>query len=421
MGPFVSAGWRLAATTAAPPESSLCNSTKRVLTAGDLTWLGLFRVPKEMSGANGTNAQGTLAARYVGGELRFFMQTSAGDGVEVIEFPFPGVAATLEAAPRAKAIRNWGDVYGGRKIGIERGPVPNLLDTGLFWDDVTQALYWLYMDQYNVISANHPVVGCARLNDATGTVQSYGPWQLTLGPHQTHRIMLRIPTDFAMRHLQGKTMALGCIGTSSGNAESSWGPVLAALQSDIGPGVPPFPDSGPIPVRKLVGYSLQNRARRDNNYISHGPTDLPGGYWTQVDGYGGTGCWIDTPELHGMVFFQMRGTGHVWYGVDFDDIHGLPDTGQPGTTGPHCTSSKPMAYVYDPADFVSVLNGSVRSYEIAPNEIDLTGRGLWRPHYQHINGSYFDSLTNRLYVTTMSVDAREQWEVYPIVNVFQVG
>jgi len=317
-------------------------------------------------------------------------------------------------------IRSWGDVYQGRKTDINNTPLANLLDTQLYWDDVTQALYWLYCDQYNVTGVNHPVVGCTRFNDQTGAFQSEGPWQLGILPHQTRRVMLRIPADFAAAHLNGRSLALGSIGTSSGNISSSWGPVLASLNSNIGPGVPPYPTTSQIGVKKLVGYDYDHRARRTDDYVVHTSPDMAGGYWTQMDGYSGTGCWIETATCTGMVFFQMRASGHVWYGPSENCGHGLSDTSSPGTTGPHCTGSRMMAYVYDPQDFVPVIKGTTPSHGISASEIDMTSKGLWAGQYQRANGSFFDAITGRLFVSCMEMD-HVGTPVYPIVNVYQVA
>ena len=126
-----------------------------VLTPGDLQYQGLFKLPIDDPTGARTRfgySLGAMAIRRVAGELRIFITGSngtAGGGDynrfsdAVYEVAYPGVGS-IDDAPRASFVRNWGDIYGGRRLLRDTNQSP--MTRGLLYDQ--GRLWWGYGSQY---------------------------------------------------------------------------------------------------------------------------------------------------------------------------------------------------------------------------------------------------------------------------------
>ena len=81
-------------------------------------------------------------------------------------------------APRIRLVRNWGDVYGTKRISwTQTGQVRNTFrPANLHWSERNQCCTWTYYDTYNVTHIPDWSLGASRLN-ADGTATSFGPWR----------------------------------------------------------------------------------------------------------------------------------------------------------------------------------------------------------------------------------------------------
>src|SRR5262245_57122722 len=109
------------AVGAALPSPAVAEA-RAVLTPQDLRYPGVLKLPDDDPATARTRfgySAGTMAIRRVAGELRIFVTGSAvGDPAgltdAVYEVDYPGTGP-IDSAPRARLIRNWGDIYGGRR------------------------------------------------------------------------------------------------------------------------------------------------------------------------------------------------------------------------------------------------------------------------------------------------------------------
>jgi hypothetical protein len=232
LAPVVALGITLSAP---PPQvaatASLCYSTKRVLTASDITYLGAIRMPP---GTDTTFAYGGLTGRMVNGQVHLFVYGnhlgSVGGVIDpVYEIADPGTYNTnYQAAPYAALVTTWGDVYHGKRETWDSNGNPIAMQyvypASLYWSDSTQLLYWTYHDTYNVTGRPDWNIGASSLGSpANAASTSYGPWRTvaTDADGQIHYGPWRClypfpnPTDGTM--LCGSSI-------QSGNVGSPWGP-----------------------------------------------------------------------------------------------------------------------------------------------------------------------------------------------------
>jgi hypothetical protein len=382
---------------AAPAAATPVRRRKRLLGPDDLRLLGAFRLPMEVDGDDATFGSG-LTHRYVDGEFRLI---AAALRETVYEVAPPELRRSPPFA-RADVMARWGDVTQGNKLldpasdGSERGA--GLY--GLHWDEPTSRLFWSYGDGYNTVSANDPSLGASELNDATGVVTSLGAWKLgNRSCKMTMGGVTAIPQSWADDHTGGRRLAAGFGGYFSIVAlgPASMGPALAAFDPAA---VDTTPSRGRLSVRPLVGYPFNvepytqpTRARRNLRYRTEfdgwNPRDGRG-YWTWADYIAQGGVWIDTPEVHGVLFAPTLGQGRVWY----------------ENSTLNATRASHWWYVYHPDDLADVAARRTREWRIqARRRLPVRYPGLRYPldgwangPQHHVVGVTFDQVSNRLYV-----------------------
>jgi hypothetical protein len=362
------------------PNAISATSSKQVLTQADFTYIGAFDLPTVPNTASDWGKG--LAYRYVNGELHMFAGTWNPQDVYEVRVPTP----SKTSIPVATLIRDWGDITHGKLIG-------ELL--GLYWDETDKRLYWSSQNMYNTGSGD-PATGYATLSDS-GSTTAYGPWAFTgHDAKQAGACVIPIPQWFADQYLGGKRLAGGCGGPYSAATAgpASFGPALTAFN-------PPGTSGSSISSTNLVGYPFvadaygpPERAHRDTNYQGSGDwlawAPRNGiGYWTDVDAIRQNAAWIDLLDKHGVIFTPVLGNGRIWY--QSSDVW--------GDAGSHAW------FIYDPSDFVKVIQGQKQEWEIQPIEylVQYPGLSYPLPSFQGsvasmITGTAFDTTTNRLYV-----------------------
>jgi len=429
--------------------ASACFAGKRVLNAGDFSYLGAMRVPPDLS----SFSYAALAARRVNGQLRFFMAgenssnaiTNSGCLDCVWEFAdTQSYNPNYALAPRATVLTKWGDVYQGRRrswIDGQSFEMQYLITAGLFYKN--DRLYWSFADSYNVGGRQDWCLGMTQLNGSPANMQAFGPWRPDIGVRHAAGWIVEMPDG---------SMGVG-MGLSSGNIGSSWGPELTAgcpFPTPSTPGGYGAPDlvfpqkhvrygwAGMVidPSGMLVpGQTLPSLAR-PGNYVWHNPRTTPDsqaqinelnplvnggvGSFTQTDCVNSC-VYIDLPEKHGILFPGSLGTEHVWYGFVHDCGHGF---GNPcgGGQGPNASSREPRWWIYDPDQCLRVATG-----HLAPN---LTPASQFNPEDLHplqlgcdrkFGGSYFDRDTRRLYVAAYQADVSIPGMFLPLLHVYQIS
>ena len=434
------------AQSPAPPQNVRIASGRAALTASDLSYLGLFIMPDDPGGARFGFSNGALTARRVNGELRFFIAGALPNGDPVYEISYPGYGPNLAAAPRASLIRNWGDVYQGKRV-VGSG-TDNLTVRGLHW--ANDQLYWTYGDKYNVSSQWDPSVGATVLN-ANGSMVTYGPWRTQEHSQKSRGYMVTVPSWFT-QYVNGATWAVGAPITS-GNASSPWGAMLAAgtLPGNGTPADVVKAAHSTIATRRLIYHDIEHKQRRDSNYKfcnynvqydrAQGGTTRPGTPEFNSIDIISAAAWVDTPTKSGVCFFGQLSTTipgfpyadgdtvtHCWYGPNVCP-HGQVASGIWEGTGDTTATSVPCLWIYDPTNLQRVAQGKAD-----PSAIDPAGptqlhtfRGSQIPGnagYQQLyifGGAYFDPSTNLLFVSEIMADRLSNgYEPRPVIHVFGI-
>jgi len=428
------------------------SSEKAVLTAADFSYMGAMRLPTES--VDLSFSYGAMTARKVNGRLHFFLAQSITTNFTPTPHAVVEVADTGDYrtnyldAPRAPIVQNWGDIYQGKRLSWDSsGGVINLnssqaMVTSLLYRD--GRLYWSYYDGYNVAGRRDWHLGFTALNGGPSSMQAYGPWRTIDGVHKLGHYCVALP-DGSL----GLSASL-----SSGNVQSSWGPILkggvsyptettragvgspdlAAPHTYVEHGYPTgdLNDDGTL----VSGRTLKSMAR-EGDYVWHSISSSSGqanasrnyldpvknggrGSWTDIDYFNGL-IYLNLPNKHGVLFVGSMGTGHTWYGRPDDCGHGFSSASLTSGTGPNASSFRSWWGVYDPAKMAAVAAGQRNptfppdvqfdpSRAIAPLKLGA-GRSF--------GGMHFDSETSMLYV--LSREAEQVGLMYiPLIHVFRV-
>lgn len=452
-----------AAGTALYPGTALNAAGTSILTPEDFRYLGLFKLPIDDPTGARTRfgySLGALAIRRIAGEVRIFVTGSngtAGGGDynrfsdALYEVSYPGVGSFAEA-PRASLIRNWGDIYGGRRVLRDTNQAPTT--RGLLYDN--GRIWWGYGSQYFTGFDPDPSIGVSYLNDAAGTVSSFGPWRTQEHSQRTRGYWTTIPSDFANANTGGRRLAIGAPVTS-GNAQGPRGSVLYALDdfdpTRLAPDTAGY-TNGTIPyslgMKRLIHHDATNPQERNSNYkicgwnvlydYSQGSWIKPGEPTFNNDSlaldYFSACAWVQTPTKAGLVYFGSMTdvvpgfdyagdtVPHLWYGPsNMKCCHG--QTGLTWGTGPQSPTQVPTMCIYNPDDIARAANGLVspwgfpaatfrRLNTIAPGGINP----LISAPYQ-FGGAVFDPVESLLFLC--EVDREIVGEPRPVVHVFQIA
>ena len=381
-------------------QAAAATTNKQLLAQADFKYVGAFEIPSSLPSGFDLAWGKALTHRYVNGELRMFSSAWNRNGPESVYEVKPPTASLTAPYPRATLVREWGDIWQGKRYTADGGSEV----IGLYWDETDKRLYWSYGSMYNTLGWDDPSVGYSTLNDSTGAGTAVGAWRFTgRGPKATLGCVIPLPQWFADAYTGGRRLAAGCGGPQSAITvgPAHMGPALTSFSP---PNISSNPNQSSLSFVNLVGYPFtQNtygppdRAHRDLNYSVDDPSSWLAwppqngiGYWTDEDTLFQSGTWIDLPDKHGVIFFPILGNGRIWY----------------ESSQPWAQSGSHWWYVYDPADLSRVALGQKQEWEIqAAVKWSVQYPGLTYPlegwgglPWYLISGVTFDQTKGRLYV-----------------------
>jgi hypothetical protein len=434
---------------------------KTVLSPSDFTYLGVVRVPTDVSPGSPTGIRfgyslgTTISHRYVNGDLKLLLGMSqAGTMSEpkgnLCELNYdstvPGILPST--SPRLSVYRNWGDIYQGRSVQETTG----YHQFGFLWDDEDEKLLWSYGPRYSGIHERS--IGATELH-ANFTMTKHGTWRTSCHSKQSNGYMLKIPTEYRTQ-LGGSDVLIGGINTSI-NAQSTFGFSLHSFDSSNTLGRPAdnYTDTNSVSIdtSQLMMSGSSNRMNRDPTYIpcSKGPPPynctsptlgVPTSYVSDIDI--GNGCaWVEGASKHGLVFIgvMVDSVNSQWYRDTHYNGDELPHTwyataGSPCChghtamiegTGPHTPSLVPQMWIYDPDLLVQVQSGIITPLQ-ALNSPTHKQKHLYdyswnfpvhKDYYEC--GCTYDSVSGLFFVNTAKADYASQHEGINYIHVFQVA
>lgn len=402
-------------------------SAQSVLAESDFTYVGSFRLPRLIEGAEAYLGYG-LAHRYVNGQLRFFSTRAAGNGTSsdltgsrgsVYEVPAPATRSTdVTNLPLATGVQIWG------RLGAHADELTqNVL--GIFWDEVDQKIYCSTAkgDLYDG-STNSTMLSACTLNDTDGTYYQLGTYRVGDADGDTRpgykalcNGSLAIPQSFADTYCNGRRIAVGFGSYHSvmNSGPISAGPCMVAIETP--------PDAGGARAVELstnrttlVYHRYSNGQTPYTNPLRGPRADVDywvdpnnDGQWDPLNGQGYYGLadvgwqtcvWVDSPTKRGVVWFHRLGNGRQWYeGSDVQTERGSY-----------------WVTIYDPLTaFAPVALGQAATYSPMPStqfQIQLPFRTYdsngqfagWSNQGPGtiIRGVTYDSVTQSLYVAVQN-------------------
>jgi len=402
---------------AAPPPSG----ERTLLQTSDFTYLGRWFFPGTITGEFHFGL-GHFAAKYVGGNLRFYSKGAAGGVNYTYSFENPGFNNT---ATIITSYHN-DEIYGNPSKLLIADNGDNVEFCSFFFDEAG-VLWTTYSTEYEGTNHN-PCLMASVLSEApgTGTATTYGPWRCTLHSAMSAGCLSNVPSWVRSTH--GFDPVINVSGMRVQNAASSWG---MSYQSLTLPSLGSTPDPvgnqsvRSITSRLLAHHTISDPEPRTTNFdLCDGYTAAPATPATNFWGGGGQildwvdqGIWIDNGTKHGIVGmgqwidaipgYDYPGSDtkpHSWYGPD-TCAHGHVATPLYQATGPAATTVVDMLYISDPMNAISVKNGlmapganNLASHAQLP-EISSYPFSARRDTLDKVGGMFFDATTNLLYVS----------------------
>lgn len=365
-----------------------------LLRADELTYLGAYKVPANPWGQ-------AFTTRWINGQFRVYSFGFRGNTVPAPQAQYALSEYSLPAAFGATAtrLRYWLDIWNATGFGR------NGRWLGLGWDADGRLVTGSALDYLGTPSP----YGLHRrtLNDNGTITDLEGPLALDgLSPRRYFGNFVRIPPSWQALLGVGPYAVGGGGYLSTMCVDSvSMGPTLYGI---------PAPDwpSGHVPssaIRTLMdhgagscqaawypgasapttydrGVRNTDVAEEYDTWISPAPDGL--GRWTWADQVWNTVNWIDTSARHGVLLLASLANGRAWY--QYSTLHSDRQTVE--------------AQVFDPNDFVAVLNGSVPPSRVQPRSRQILSTPDLRVKPFDGNtpscrmaGASFDPITNRVY------------------------
>jgi hypothetical protein len=208
---------------------------------------------------------------------------------------------------------------------------------------------------------------------------------------------------------------------AGGNRYGDWhrGPTLTAYG--------PWNDGTPLPGNNTqLNYTplLMYDNSSGSNYLN--------GY-AEYDLWKG-GSWLTVGNKSAVVVCGLKGYGESWYGWNngesYEVIYNIPMPIEPEDHGPRQTWHKSMLLFYNPADLVSVANGTMQSNEPQPYaSIDIStlmlATNTHNPIFEHDGhgpgGMTFDRQNGLLYMMEYNAYQTEFNDPIPVIHIWKLN
>ncbi|MDZ4820787.1 MAG: hypothetical protein SGJ20_17620 [Planctomycetota bacterium] len=376
------------------PQVPVVPSTKKPITSADLKLVGGWRVPQTHRPELRLTMAYTPGGLATDGRRVFALHN---DGVQEYSAPVMGVGPEYNKWPELVPGNYSPDIYTPAREANKAYAAPQpfglaLIDSKLH---VTgRALY----------AAPPPL---AAYITREGDPAAYMPGGSTA--QKNGGGICVIPESFATRHLQGKRLAIGFGGSTSGQGYTAGPSLIAAASID---------DPKPIDLIGFGKFDTQDpnlRERRPPDYkkgiewILAPSSDV--GYWG-LDKIKAGPCWIETPTRHGVLYWSTQGTGMLSYGPQ-------------GEAGGENKLNKQRLYVYDPDQIGGVAAGLLRPYQMRGKfyewadctSIPSVGGEGTTMRGEVVGACWY---ANRLYLLHRWI-TDGQFESYPVVAVYEIA
>ncbi|OGJ85740.1 MAG: hypothetical protein A2268_09050 [Candidatus Raymondbacteria bacterium RifOxyA12_full_50_37] len=324
-----------------------------LLDSSDFEYIGSFKLPTVASYDHAYVASGLALRTMPDGSKRFFLNTGTyTQCLYEVEMPqLEKIEGTNHSTLNTAAlIKQWATIAWDSAIGGENITA----NSGFWWDDSTNILYWTHCNSYYAGSP-FPVLAATRLAD-DGTITNLKYWYMPQVPlwKAYWRGITHIPKTFADTYTGGRDLALGFGGIYSICQTASSGPAIAAIQK---------PDilQDTLDLVEVLRYIYPEAAVRNGNYFLANTTIWiyqPPSPWDGRFTSGSTcatGVFIDLPDKKGYVAFVRHTTGRIGYdwggvGVDYhyeDDwyFYDLKELGDAALGNQALGSVQPSSFV----------------------------------------------------------------------------
>lgn len=378
--------WMLARIAGWDPESPPV--TPDLLSPNDLIYLGAFRLPDSTPGASEAESweYGGQALAYrpdgdPGGDADgypgslFVTGNDIWNYVSEISIPAPIRSRDLDELNTATIIQGLHDIRGGLFEGWDELPRAGMEYLPAQGEQTAPKLY-LAFGQHLHGDETFPTHGWCDIN--LSSPNTAGGWYIGHESlYNTTGYIFTIPQEWANAHTGGAILATG---RYRDGGLSGMGPSLFAYSPWLD-GNPPPPDTH-LNSHKMLLYS----SRVDD------PTDFRMNDYREPDEWEG-GAWVTAGNKTAVVFVGTKATGDYWWygftspaGDGMPCVHVIGDIFCFNADGTSCSSEvtgyceghiaesrgwwssrfDAQMIFYNPADFASVLNGTMESYEPQP-------------------------------------------------------
>lgn len=399
-------------------EAPVAQQTPRhesMVTPGDFTYLGAFRLP---------HVDGQESRFAYGGHAITFCPTGDSDGeddgfpgsifmvghkqhelVAEVDIPRPVVSSgkNMDDLAVARVVQPFTDITRGLRSRLTAGSSEPFQFGGMQY--LNGRLHWTLFKYYNVHGEDYLSHGFSSADLSSTTVS--GMWHL--GPQNSSDAawhsykhagyVADIPQSVADRYFQGRSLMSG-LQISTGLQYSSQGPALYAYKPPAGT----EPAGSSLAATPLLWYSM------DKPIHQHHYADL----WAGA-------AWVTVGGKHAVIIAGRKAHGAVYYG-DARPTDCYRDKGY------HGSSYEIQLLFYAPAHLLQASKRRVADVQPWARWNSKTeGGGIDRFMYQEcgreVGGLAYDRKNNLLYLSEMNAGftSDNEWESLPVIHVFRLG
>lgn len=375
------------------------HSSKRLLTEGDLSFLGSFTFPDVKGQKSRFQYGGYTLAHYRREERGLGSLFTMGHSHHLLvsEVGVPErLSSDRDNLVQAQQLQEFTDVTGGLRSQLDAATpvwIGGMTVVG------SEYLHWTVYEYYNGDGKNHFSHGASNLG--LSSLDATGLWHL--GPvksreHVWHSYkhagyVFEIP-DYYKGKAKGKNLVCGMQARNTREV-GSIGPSFYAYN---------------LPTRYLSGGCYIEEAIPLVVYlIGEFPEHTYADWWAD-------GCWVWTKEFHGIVVVGRHGLGEYYYGP------GRPDAPNKAKGG-HAHPYQAQMLFYNPDEVFDVSEGVKGLGKKVPYQrVALTNNVLYFSAEQYLTGVAYDPVWQHLFVLQYGCfKYANDFEYRPVVHMFKVG